>query len=361
MKGAFLQGQLNLIQCPQCGFTGPANVPVLYYDTEKELAFVHVPDQLNLMSETQQKLIGDLTNKLFKSLPEEQRKFYLLNPKNFLTLDSMIKAILEADGITEEMLQSQEARINLLEELLKSPDEKTLKEKVRANDDQLDRQFFEILTTYMQTAQMMGDQTQAQTFFSLRTLISRWSSKGKQFVAEIDEELGILVLENQEELLEKLQNAENEEEFQALVAAGFGMLDYGFFQNLTSKIDKAASRSDTKTAESLRAVRSRVLDVKEKIDAENRVELEKAGKLLQAIIESKDPVSVIDKKLDQINDAFFFVLQANIEEAQRQGHENVAKNLQAIGNIVAQKVRDKIQREAAPSPQEKPQIHIATR
>lgn len=361
MKEAFLQGQLNLIQCPQCGFTGAASVPLLYYDLEKELAFVHVPDQLNLLGSTQEKIIGDLTNKLFNSLPKEQQKFYLLNPKSFLTLENLLKAVLEADGITEEMLQAQEERMKLLEEFFKAPDEKALKEKVRANDDKLDRQFFEILTAYMQSAQMMGDQSQAESFFTLRMLISRWSSKGKEIVAEIDKELGIVVLKNQEEMLERLQAAATPREFEELVAAGFGLLDYSFFQTLTGKIDKLAASGDQKTAQLLRELRAKVLETKEKLEAANRAELEKAGKLLQEIIESKQPVTTIEKKLDQINDAFFFLLQANIEEAQRQGREDVAKNLQTLGAIAAQKLREKFQGQGGPQPQAAPQIQIATR
>jgi hypothetical protein len=358
MKGAFLQGQLNLIQCPQCGFTGAAGVPVLYYDLEKELAFVHVPDQLTLMADTQEKIVGDLTNKLFNNLPQEQRKFYLLNPKSFLTLDSMVKAIYEADGITEEMLQAQEARMTLLEDLLQSPDEKTLKEKVRANDDKLDREFFELLTAYMQAAEMMGDQTQSQTFLTLRTLISRWSSTGKEYVAEIDQELGIIVLKNQEEMLERLQNAASEEEFQALVTAGFPMLDYGFFQNLTAKIDQA----DAVTGKSLRELRAKILAAKEKLEAQNQVELENANKVLETIIKSSNPVSAIEKNLDKINEAFFFILQAHIDEAQRQGREQVVQNLQTLGNIAAQMLREKLdQQQPEQPPQETPKIHIASR
>jgi len=362
MKEAFLQGQFNIIRCPQCGFVGAPGVPILYYDLEKELALVHVPNELNLMGQTREKIVGDLTNRLFNSLPQEQRKFYLLNPTSFLTLESLIKAILQADGITEEMLQAQEERMHLLEELLKSPDEKTLKAKVQANDAKLDRQFFEILTAYMQTAQLMGDQEQAQSILSLRALISRWSSNGKQIVAEIDQELGIIVLKNQEEMLERLQNAANDQEFEALVAAGFAMLDYGFFQNLTNKIDQLAGSGDKNSAQALRQIRTKILDVKNKLEEANRVELEKASQVLQKIIEAKEPVATIEKSLDQINDAFFFILQANIEEAQRQKRDTVAKNLQAIGAIAVQKLQQQHQPqppvEQAPSP---PKIQIATR
>lgn len=364
LKTAFLQGYLNVIRCPQCGFSGMANVPVLYYDLEKELALVHVPTDLNMMGDTQEKIIGELTNKLFNSLPAEQKKFYLLNPTTFLTLENLMKAILEADGITEEVLQAQEARMRLIEEFLNSPNETTLKEKVKEHDTELDREFFETLTAYMQTAQMSGDQQRAQTFLSLRTLISRWSTNGKKIVADIDKELGAVILQSKEELLTKLQNAQSDEEFEALIAAGHGFLDYGFFQQLTTKIDQAASNGSRADADSLRNLRTKILDVKDRQEAQNKQMLEKAGKLLETIFKSRQPEKVIDENLDDMNEAFFFLLQANIEEARRHGHNDAAQALEMIGAMAIAKLQEKYgepSEAATPEPESKPTIEIASR
>jgi len=131
-KNAFLQGAFNITQCPQCGFTSPLGVPLLYYDLEKELALVLVPEGVRMSQPEQQKIIGDLTNKLVNSLPAEDRKFYLLNPQQFLTMESMVKAVLKADGITEEMLEVQAAKAKLIEKFLQVEDEKTLKTGQRA-------------------------------------------------------------------------------------------------------------------------------------------------------------------------------------------------------------------------------------
>ena len=103
LKSALLQGRLNVAECPQCGLADILNSPLLYYDQEKELALVLAPNDLHLMGADQEKVIGNLTNTLINSLPAEERKFYLFNPKQFLTMDGLIKAVLEADGITEEI------------------------------------------------------------------------------------------------------------------------------------------------------------------------------------------------------------------------------------------------------------------
>jgi hypothetical protein len=373
LKGAFLQGYLNVIRCPQCGFTGMASNPVLYYDLEKELAFVLVPGESGLLGEAQEKIIGDLTNKLINSLPNEQRKFYLFNPKTFLTLESMVKAILEADGITEEMLQAQEARMKLVEAFLNTKSEEELKLKVKENDSLLDREFFETLTAYMQNAQLSGDQAQAQTFLGLRTLVSRWSTNGRELVAEIDRELGIVVMKSQEELLDKLQQARSEEEFQSLVVAGQSFLDYGFFQQLTAKIDEATKQGNQAEANRLRALRTRILDTKSQLEAENKAALEAAGKLLEQLLQSRQPDKILDENLDKLDDAFFFILQANMREAQRQGYQDAARALEMIGAIALSKLQEQNDEPASDQPSadepeqaaeakpNKPTIHIAKR
>lgn len=373
VKSAFLQGQFNTVRCPQCGYTGAPSTPLYYFDLEKELALVFVPNQLGLLGNDQQKIIGDLTNRVIKSLPAEKQKFFLFNPKSFLTLDSMVKAILEADGITEDMIKAQEARIKLIEEFFKAPDEAALKEQIKAHDAELDREFFEILTAYMQTAQMAGDQQRTQAFLTMRTLTARWSSNGKKIVTEIDKELGLVMLESQEELLKRLQTAKDDAEFEQLIAAGHAFLDYGFFVQITGKIDEANKNGDTETAASLTSLREKILQTKSRQEEASKAALENAGKILEEILKSGQPDKVIDKHLDNITDAFFFVLEMNIEEATKQGHTDAAQAMQMIGNIAVSKLQQKHgppqqsageQATQTPPPAaagDTPKIHIARR
>lgn len=339
-KSAFLQGRMNVIQCPQCGLSNMASVPLLYYDLEKELAFVFAPNSFRMAGADQEKMIGNLTNTLVNSLPPKQRKFYLLNPKQFLTMDSMAKAILEADGITEEELKAQAARVKLIEEFLQISDEATLKEKVKEHDAQLDRKFFEILAASMQAAQLEGNQAGVQALFALRTVLAEWSTQGRQAVREIDAELGLIFIKNQTELLEKLQNAHSDEEFESLIAAGHPLLDYSFFQQLTAKIDEAAKAGDREKEKALRELRTKILDTKDRQEEEGRAALQQATALLRKVLQSRDPTKVLKEKIDEIDDAFFAVLAANIQEAQRQKQSEVAQALETIGNLAMSLLRE---------------------
>ena len=360
-KSAFLQGGINIAQCPQCGFTDVLRTPILYYDLEKELAFVFAPNDLQLSGAGQEKIIGNLTNALTNSLPAEQRKFYLLNPKPFLTLDNMVKAILEADGITEEMLETQAAKVKLIEEFLQISDKAALKEKIKAHDAELDRDFFEVLTASIQAAQMAGDYNGSQALLGLRTLLARLSTQGKQAVAEIDAEMEAVFIQSQDELLDKLQAAKDDDEFDQLIAAGHPMLDYSFFQKLTARIDEAEKAKDKQAVAELTALRSKILDVKAQQEQVIQEAVKKSSELLREVIQSGQPDKVLAKKLNQIDQTFFMVLSANIEEAQRQKQEQVVRALTAIGNMAMGMLQERQAREMKQTtePVAEPKIEIA--
>ena len=117
-KQIFLAGAFNIAQCPHCGFQGMLTMPLVYHDPEKEILLTYFPPEIGLPIEEQQKSIGPMINRIVNNLPQEKRKGYLLNPKTMFTLQGMLETILEADGITKEMIKAQEERMNLIQRLL---------------------------------------------------------------------------------------------------------------------------------------------------------------------------------------------------------------------------------------------------
>jgi hypothetical protein len=55
--------------------------------------------------------------------------------------------------------------------------------------------------------------------------------------------------------------------------------------------------------------------------------------LLREILQSRDPQKVLAQKLDQIDESFFAVLSANIEEARQQNQNEAAQAMEMIGNM----------------------------
>lgn len=332
-KYAFLQGRMMAIQCQKCGSTILAAIPTLYYDLDKEFAYIFAPIDIHLAKTTQEKTISTLVNTLVDSLPTEQRKAYVLAPQRFSSLKGMVEAILQADGITNEVLQAQTAKAKLIETLLQSPSEAALKEKAMAHEAELDSEFFELLTAYMQTAQMKDDQSGAQTFLSLRTLLGQWAAQGSKIIAEIDTKLGLIVIQSRAGLLEKLQSAADDTERAALVATGHVLLDQTFSQLLNAAMDQAANTGDMATAQALTDLGATVSKLKAAHEANSQAAMQRAAALFKAVVQSDTPDQVLKRNVQEIDEAFFIVLGANIERARRQEQTEPARALELIGYL----------------------------
>src|SRR5512137_884882 len=117
-KQRLLGGVSNYAVCRNCGYSGPLATPIVYHDNDKELLLTYFPSELGMPVNDQEKLIGPLITQVTNRLPAEKRKGYLLRPQSFLTYQSLLERILNADGITTEMIQAQQKRISIVERLL---------------------------------------------------------------------------------------------------------------------------------------------------------------------------------------------------------------------------------------------------
>jgi hypothetical protein len=116
-KQKILSGSFNLAACPNCGFKGMIATPLVYHDPNKDLLLTYFPPELGLPINEQERIIGPLITRVTNSLPQERRKAYLLQPQSMFTLQTMLERILAADGITKEMIQAQQERMNLMQRL----------------------------------------------------------------------------------------------------------------------------------------------------------------------------------------------------------------------------------------------------
>src|SRR5919197_1993977 len=148
LKNYLLAGQLNLAVCPNCVTPAMIAAPLIYHDPAKQLFLVHFPQQLNARPEEQERFIGDATKLIMRDLPAEAPKGYLLNPRRFLTLNSLLDTVLEADGVSREVIEAQRARVDLIGRLAEAYEqgEEQLKKVVEQQKDQLDYEFFATLT-----------------------------------------------------------------------------------------------------------------------------------------------------------------------------------------------------------------------
>ena len=342
-KAMFLSGQINVAACPQCGHAGMLSTPLVYHDPDKELLFTYVPAELGLPETEQQRLIGDLTNRVMSSLLPEQRKGYLLRPQSFLRIEGMVEAVLAADGITPEMLAAQRAKADLLDQLMRATSDDSRRAIVRDNDEQLDYEFFQILTLNIELAQANAQEEAVSQLLELRQQLLEWTTAGRQVAAREDaiRELGSEL--TREGLLEKLVEASRAGEdtkIETMIAVGRPAIDYVFYQQLTARIEAEDEKGNTREADKLKALRERVLDVTAAVDAELERATERANLLLQQVLASEDLEASVSSHLDQIDELFLNALALNLQAAEQAGRTDEAQRLQQLGDILMRLIQE---------------------
>ncbi|MFC1463897.1 MAG: hypothetical protein ACFLMY_03515 [Candidatus Brachytrichaceae bacterium NZ_4S206] len=326
LKSALLSGRLtNLV------------APFIYHDPSKQIAYILMPMELNLRDMEQQRIIGQLTQIVMRGLPENAPRAYLLQPRIFFSLQSLIEAILEQDGITPEMLRAQQERVDLLRELVRITDEATLRAKARENDAKIDATFFDILSASIEANLASGREQAAQQLANLQQVLIEETTYGKSIGVRMAALEAFRKSPTRETLLEQLIAAPDAESREMLIALGRQLLDYAFFQQLTMRIEAA----DEAGKQKLIALRKEIQETRDKIDAASRAYMEEKAALIQAIAASDNPLETAREHDAEIDDAFFAVLQANAQEAQRRGDEQTLKALSAVNEVVMQVIAER--------------------
>ena len=324
LKQQFLRGQVNYAKCPQCGSGGVMSTPLVYHDPDKELLVSYVPAELGLSADQREKYVGSLVKAVMDNLPPEERKAYFLQPKTALTLDSLFDTILEADGITKEMLEDQRAKVKLISTLQEAvEDEEALSKLVEEHRQELNYEFFLLLSNVIDADQESGDQEVAETLRDLREKLLERVSPAMPGTAPEDA--------TYHDLIDMLRRVEPGTAWRTTIALNRARLDYGFFQTLTSEIEAARTADDKDTAEELTELRQRILD---EIDTQNKMAREaqdKASLLVMELSEAEDLEAAVRKHHDELNDVFISVL-ARYQEAAR-AQEDTAR-AEKLGTIL---------------------------
>src|SRR5215813_14025074 len=178
-KARLLSGRLNMAVCPNCHYQSMITTPLIYHDGSRDLLITFIPMELGLSPADQQKAIGSLTNAVIHSLPQDQRKGYLFTPKAALTYQGLIEMILEADGVTKEMINAQRAKMQLAQSFLQAEPSKW-PDMVREHDADLDMEFFSILTATAQAAMAEGRRDAFERVIGMRDQLLQLSTVGQQ-------------------------------------------------------------------------------------------------------------------------------------------------------------------------------------
>lgn len=338
-KSRLLSGRINALRCPNCGTPVAVATPILYHDAAKELLIVFVPPELNLKQDQREKLVGDLMRDLTNRLPQHAMRGYMFTPRQALTMQGLIEQVLNADGVTPDMLERQRARVRIIESLL-AADEGQLPDLIANFDDQIDIQLIQTMAMMAQRVLEDGRADVAEQIIAIQNAVVRGSSAGKaalaqeavqeQVIAEVAAVVNTLPddpVAARDQILELVQQYVGDDaRLQALVGMARPLFDYGFFEMLTAAI--AAAPSDQRAT--LEATRDRLLDMSARVDQQAQAALQAAADFLRMVVGSPNPAAFIEANLDRVDETFLAVLEANLDDANKRGDRGLLQRLNAV-------------------------------
>ena len=337
-KQRILSGTFNVVACQSCGYRGGVATPIVYHDPGKEILLTYFPAEMGMPVNEQERIIGPLITHVTNNLPQEKRKAYLLRPQTMFTMQSLIERILEADGITKEMIQSQQHRMEVLQRLL-SGSEDQFNEIVTKEDTNLDNDFFTLLSRLIETALMGGDQNTAARLGELQKKLLPVTSFGRKIQEQQKEvETAIQALQaigkdlTRERLVDLIIQAPNDIQLSVMVSLTRPGLDYNFFQLLSQKIDQAKIPEQTRLIE----LRGKILEMTQTIDAQVEANFARARTLLNALLQAPNIKDMMEQNLAAVDEYFIQVLKEALESARKGADlENISR-LKQIEDVINQ-------------------------
>jgi hypothetical protein len=336
-KQRFLSGASNMVHCTNCGYEGMLPVPIVFHDPDKDLLLTYFPSELGLPVNEQERLIGPLITQVMNKLAMEKRKAYLFRPQTMLTFQLMLEKVLEADGITREMLQAQQARLNLLQRLL-STAPANRSEVIKQEEALIDESFLIILNRLSEASLAQGDQQSAQVLAGLQQDILKNTKIGQNIQSqalEMDEAVKTLKAASEKGLtrdllLDLFIEAPSETRLTTLVSLTRQGMDYPFFQILANRIEQAQDDKKKKLSE----LRDKLLLLVEEVDKTIKEERDNAHQLLEEILHSDSISTAVQENAQAINEIFLETLKMDLESASNQGDLARIAKLQELVKII---------------------------
>ncbi len=346
-KQRFLSGSINMANCPNCGYQGPLSTPVVYHDPEKELLLTYFPSELGLPLNEQERLIGPLITQVVNRLPNEKRKAYLLRPQSMFTLQTMIEKVLEGEGITKEMMDASQQRLNLLQRLLSASSADVRQEVIKQEEKLIDERFFEILGRLIEASMAQGDQNSARALAALQQEIMPMTEAGRKLQAQSEEvQAAVETLQKasqegltREKLLDLFLDAPSDTRLVTLVSMARTGLDYEFFAILSKRLEDAQGEEKEK----LTALRDRLLEMTQEIDKRMQEQMQHSHDLLDELLKAENIEEATAERLPEIDDFFAEALRMELQKARQESDLDKSAKLQKIVGV--------IQKASAPPPE----------
>jgi hypothetical protein len=264
------------------------------------------------------------------------------------TFQTMVERILEADGITRQMIEDQQKRLNLLQRILSTPQAESRLEIIKQEEVLIDSSLFSILTRLIESALAQGDERGARVLSAIQKELLDNTKAGSEIKAQSEEaQQAVQILQEaaqqgftREKLLEILvKSAKSDVQLSTIVSMARNGMDYQFFQLLSEKIE-TANAEDKSLLETLR---QKLLDYTRKIDEQVQLQLNNSRQLLNQILTAEEIETATQEHLADLDEYFMEVLQQELNQARS------SADLERIARL--QKVNGVIEKASAPPPE----------
>lgn len=330
-KQKLLNGEANVIQCKACSYQGLYPTPIVYHDPEKEMLLTYFPSELGVSINEQEKMVGPLIKRVVNDLPMEKRKAYLFQAQSMLTYQTMMEKILESDGVTKDMLEAQQKKLQLIQRLLSTPNADSRKEIIQQEEALIDETFFGLLNRLVEATVAQGDKQSAQQLALFQQELLQETKVGQEIQEKMKssqramEDLQEAAKSGltREKLLDIFINAPDEIYTNTLIGMVRSGVDYEFFQLLSQKIEET---TDPEKKAKLSNLRDFLVEVTKQIDAQIQEEKTKARETLTKILSEPNIEVGLEKYGNELNDFFVEAVKEGLEEARKAADlEKIAK------------------------------------
>jgi len=333
VKNRLLSGSVNVALCPACGTGGMLNLPFIYHDPEKEVALLYLPAEIGNTEVQRQQAAGRLTRQLMDAMPQEERKGYLFQPEVFLTIENLIKRVLELEGVTEEDLARNQQQRVFLDKFLSALEE-DWPQLIAENEALIDENFFGLLQYTMQIVAMAGTESgdygrvqKAFDYLVENTAFGRRLNKRSEVLRTFADN------PDQNSLLEAMIAAPDDETLMVLVQSGISLMNYTFFQLLVNRIE---STEDPLEKARLVELRRKILEIRDTLAEASEDIARSRAELLEKLVNTEDPLKMARSYLSELDDTFALVLRSEMMAARNRGDKQRVEALQRIANVVSQ-------------------------
>ncbi len=372
LKGLTMINEVNLFHCPKCGAEALMNAPYLYLDTDKELAYMFVPSELNMTEAARQRFIGELMKKVMDVLPPEDRKGYLLHPQLFLSQASLMHNVLEQEGFPPEETQGWEQSTALANKMLALVDDqealvKFIQEHDQEIDDSLIRLLLNAATGQDAAVQPHPDAAKKglrEASDELIAQLEQHATAGRRFASE--KEVMEFIEQKPEPTaiiakLISLHGEKDKEKLDIFLEDLAPITDYQFLLFVSQNIEMAEKEGDEEKVAIITDLRDRLVQAQEKWEARWQQKMETGSALVEKLLEAQEQgPEALSKEIRRqpitaFNTTFAYVLMSHLKAAKENRLSDLVERLEEIESAIT------LMRESTMLPTTNPVVEIINR